>query len=110
MSEIGKMNRRVTLRTYAASTATDFGGVTRSNPVDYETWAKVVRLSQSEIMANGLKLGEAAYKVVLRYQDGMKVTQRNEILYNGKTLRVLSVINLHEANFYIEVIAVERTN
>lgn len=108
--EIGKLNRRITIRSYAASTETAYGGVTRSAPVDYNTWAKANRLSQSEVLANGLKLGEAVYRFGIRYQDATKVTQRNEIIYEGKTFRVLSVINIDEANFYTEVIASERTN
>jgi SPP1 family predicted phage head-tail adaptor len=108
--EVGKLNKRLTIRTYGASTPTEFGGSVMSAPTDYETWGSAKQLSQYETLSNGLKMGEASFRFTFRYQQGTKITQRNEVLYLGRVFRISSIINEDEKNFYITVLGTERSN
>ena len=106
----GKLNKRVKIRTFAADTATVYGGTTKGAATDVETWASVSQLSQSETLLNGLKLGEANFEITFRYIPASAITQRNELIYNGVNLRISSIIDVDEDNSMIRVMATERTN
>jgi len=106
--EIGKLNKRVKIYTYEANTSDGYGGFTQGAKTETTVWAKVRQLSQSEMLLNGLKIGEINNEFTLRYSSIL--TQRNEIEYDNKVFRIIEVLNIDEANKVIKVIASERIN
>lgn len=106
--DIGKLNRRIQVITYGASTLTATGGTIKGAPTAVDTWAGVSQLSQSETLANGLKLGQANYRMTLRYDK--PITQRNEIVYNDQIYRIISIIDKNEALRVVTILCNVRTN
>lgn len=106
--KIGKLNKRVTLKTVTRSAVNNLGGVTETASTVKETWANVRPLSASENLNYGLELGQRTLEFTLRY-DGV-ITQTNFLEYNSRTFRIKSVINSDEANKEYKIIASERTD
>lgn len=108
--EIGKLNRRITYTTFAASTPTATGGYTKGAATNVETWCMAKPLSQSESLSNGLQLGQRGYEFTFRYEQGTNITQEVELTYETRSFRVVSVLEIDENKRVVKVLANERTN
>jgi len=107
---IGKLNRRITYTTFAASTPTSTGGYTKGAETDVDTWCSAKQLSQSESLNNGLQLGQASYEFTFRYEQGTNITQAVKLTYESREFRVISIIEVDEYKRVVKVLANERTN
>lgn len=108
--EIGKLNRRITITTYAASSETPSGGTTKGASSTSDTWCSAKPLAQKESVLYGLKIGQRGYKFGFRYEAGVDIGQTNELTYESRRFRVIQVLEIDEAKRMIIVIANERTN
>ncbi len=108
--EIGKLNRRITYTTFAASTPTAIGGTTKGAGTDTITWCSAKPLSQKETLLNGLKLGQRAIQFTFRYEQGTNITQAVELTYETRTFKVISILEIDENKRVVKVLANERTN
>lgn len=104
---IGKLNKRVTIKT-VSRTVDGLGGFTESVTTVKETWAGIRPLSARETLSYGLELGDRTAEIKLRY-DGV-VNQTNYIDYAGREYRIRSVINPDERKHEYILICTERTD
>ena len=108
--EIGKLNRRITITTYAANTGTATGGYTKGAGTSVETWCSAKPLSQKESLLNGLQLGQSSYEFTFRYEKGTTVNQTTLLTYESSNFRVISILEIDENKRVVKVLANERTN
>ena len=107
---IGRLNRRVTYTTFAASTPTATGGYTKGAGTPVTTWCGAKPLSQSESLVNGLQLGQRALEFTFRYEQGTNITQEVELTYETRKFKVISILEIDENKRIVKVLANERTN
>lgn len=108
--EIGKLNRRITITSYAANSATSTGGYTKGAATEVETWCGAKPLSQKESLLNGLQLGQASYEFIFRYEKGTTISQQTLLTYESRSFRVISVLEIDENKRIVKVLANERTD
>ena len=101
---VGEKNKRLALRTNTPST-TDRGGLTDSLATTITLWGSVEPMSaQEKARADGVD-ATVSHKAKIRYNSN--VTPDDQILYNARTFRINSVLNLMEANREMELILTE---
>lgn len=114
---IGKMKQRLQFQYYSLS-SDGMGGNTQTWNNLVSVWADVMPYSgKEEYELGGLK-GKNLYKIVTRYRGDLISAGYTRgtydyllrILYDSKTLNVLSVKNLGEENTYVEILAEEEVN
>jgi head-tail adaptor len=108
--EIGRLNRRITYTTFAASTPTATGGSTKGVGTEVSTWCGANPLSQSESLLNGLQLGQSSYEFTFRYEQGTNITQAVGLTYETRKFKVISILEIDENKRIVKVLANERTN
>lgn len=106
--KIGFLNRRITISSFGANTLTATGGYNKGTETQTETWCHAKPLSGKELLLNGLQLGERAYEFTFRYEQGQNITQETELTYEGRTFRVISVLEIDEYKRAVKVQAQER--
>jgi SPP1 family predicted phage head-tail adaptor len=104
---IGKLNKRVTIKT-VTRTADGLGGYTETISTVKETWAGIRPLSAKETLSYGLELGDRTAEIRLRF-DGT-VNQTNYIEFGSRVYRIKSVVNPDEGNREYVLICTERTD
>jgi SPP1 family predicted phage head-tail adaptor len=72
---------------------------------DFSVWAGVAPLTGREYEESQKIRAETTYRVVTRYFAGISPDMK--ILYNNKTLDIVSVLNVGERNTELEIIATE---
>ena len=107
---IGKLNRRITYTVLPAPATDGAGGFTVGSGTGTETWCNAKPLSQSQQLLNGLSLGQSSYEFMFRYEKGVSITQRTPLTYEGRTFKVVSVLEVDENKRAVRVLAHERTN
>lgn len=102
--QIGSFKHGIIVQTLT-ETADGFGGFTRSW-ADTITVAAMIKPLNGFERAQGRQLEAAAsHKITIRYRTGLSTKQR--ISYGGRYFDIASIINLDEANKYIEIMALE---
>ena len=112
--EIGKLNRRFTLKT-VTRVADGIGGFTETPTTEKTTWGAIMAMSQREQLLYGMEVGMRAYKVILRLDLSHDIDQNYYIEYtdrfsNTKELRVISIIEMDEAGRQVTLLANERSD
>lgn len=103
MMNVGKMDKRILVQR-AVQRSNDFG-----DHVNYETvkkrWAHVKAVRGSEYYEAQKLRSELTYKITCRYFliDGKELTPDMQLLYGGKTLKIVDVINIDEKNKEYEI-------
>ncbi len=100
----GSRNRRIVIQS-ATETTTDGGEVTRSWSTFATVWAEIKPLSAREAMVAQQSQATTTHKIIILYRPG--ITPDMQALYNGRTFRFDSVINLDEANRQLVITAME---
>jgi SPP1 family predicted phage head-tail adaptor len=91
----GDLRRRVEIRTNTPTK--DAKGQNQPNWSTIATvWASIEPASGTHFVATEQVRNETTHKVVIRYFAGL--TPRNQLVYNGRTFNILSVINETEMN------------
>ncbi len=80
---IGKMNRRITIKTWA-TTQDAGGGLSPSVSSSYSIWAMVEDRSGSLITAQAQPQWSYDYKITFRYEKTRVVNSNQTIAYDGK--------------------------
>ena len=101
---IGSLNRRITF-VYLDSDVDEMGQDCQVWK-DYKTvWATVKALRGGEYYEAQKIRPEQTYKITTRYHEG--ITPDMKIRYCGKLFEILSCNNVEEANYMLEIQAVE---
>ena len=94
---IGKLKYRVTFRQPTA-TEDSVGGFSASYANVQTTWANVEqmsgRFSDSKELQFGAVSAESGYEITVRTRFDVRPNQNWEIVYNGKTLQIHSVVEV----------------
>lgn len=112
--EIGKLNRRITLKT-VTRTPDGIGGFTETEVSQKETWGSVKPMSQREQLLYGLEVGVRAYKCAIRFDVNFDIDQSYFIEYVNRfsdtvKFRVIQVLNMDESTRKVELAVTERTD
>jgi len=104
---IGELKQRVTVLN-ENNTPDGRGGYTPGTSEDATTWAKITPLKGSRAVEVGAIVNGKPYLVKLVYRTDVTIDETTKIVYGSKTLVVHSVIDIDEANYFYELIAIER--
>jgi len=100
----GRRSRRITIQSLAKTT-TDAGEVTEVAATLATVWAAIEPLNGSEQWLAKQSQAITTHKITMLYRDD--VTSDMQALYNGRTFRFESVINIDEANRHLLIMATE---
>lgn len=105
---IGELNRRITY--YLAGTSIDdgYGGFTVTAGTAVETWCGVQPMAMKEVLRYGLEDGSQPSYFGFYYEQGKNIKQGSELLFDGVTYRVRSVINVDQENDSVVVFAIKK--
>lgn len=100
----GTRSRRIAIQSLTEVT-TDAGEVTETATTLATVWAAIEPISGREEWLAKQSQATTTHKIVMLYRDD--VTSDMQALYNGRTFRFDSVINLNEANRHLQIMATE---
>lgn len=106
MIKAGELTQRVSFQRDESSTVDDYGQVTRSWSTYYTTWASVRPLSGREQEQGMARQSSISHRVRIRYKDDIQHGDR--ISMGNRILEIVSVRNLDEGSWELEIDAVER--
>ena len=87
----GRLKHRITI-SRGTRTPTGKGGFTTTWAPVATVWAEVISLNGREaVIANALQ-GVSSYRITVRWKAGL-VTEKDQIVYDGKTLNVRSAVD-----------------
>lgn len=106
MINAGELDKQIRLRT-STRVRNSSGGYT-TTPVDSNPfWAKVEPLTGRELMV-AMQTGiERPHRFTFRYADAPDITAKAQILYDGRTFDIKSIIDPAEQHIKFEVLATE---
>jgi len=81
------------------------GEVTLSFTVDSEEWAAVEPLRSDELLTAAAIDAAATHRVVMPYNPDL--THRSRIVHRGRTLEVLTIVNVDDRNITHELLCRE---
>lgn len=87
------------------TTIDGLGGYTRSWTDVAALWAEIIPISGSERFAYEQQTNHQRYRIMLRYRNDITPNMRLHDTANNRTFEIKSVINSHEANQVIEILA-----
>jgi SPP1 family predicted phage head-tail adaptor len=103
---VSQMNKRVTIQT-ETQISDGQGGQTASWVSGATVWAKIEPVKAWERMQAMQLQAPVTHKIIIRYRSD--VTSRSRFLYGSRVLDIVEVINPMEANQFLEIKAIERT-
>jgi len=102
----GKLNKRIILRTYTQTTDAS-GFVSNGTATDTTVWANVKPLNGKRAIEEGREFNVEGYQIKLRYNANIINNLGDyQIIYDSKTLKINSFMNVSEDKNYFEIIAV----
>jgi SPP1 family predicted phage head-tail adaptor len=106
----GKLNRRITIVSPGTMTPTTIGGFTEGTKTQRNTWCSARQLSMYERLTHGLEESNAAYIFSFLYDSVKSITNKYELIYEGRTFRIVSILEMNEEKREVSIIANERIN
>jgi len=107
MVDFSKLRHRIEIQSPNVETENSMG----EKIVGWGVWANLfafVEPLRGREYAESQKLrAETTYRVTIRYIDGLIPAMR--ILYNGKTLEIMSILDIDERHEQMQIIAFERS-
>lgn len=107
MLKAGDLTQRISLQRDTSSSVDDYGQVTRSFATYLTIWASVRPLSSREQEQGKARQATISHRVIMRHKADVLPSDR--ILMGSRILEIVSVRNIDEASFEIEIDAVERS-
>lgn len=104
----GKLNRRITIVTPGAMTPDGIGGFTEGVTTPRVTWCSARQLSMAESLSYGLETSTASFRFSFLYFAADDITRVKELIYEGRTFRIVNIEEVNEEKRTIIVIANER--
>ena len=108
MLKAGELTQRISFQRDGSATVDDYGQVTRSWSTYYTTWASVRPLSGREQEQGAARSATISHRIKLRFKSDVRHGDR--ISMGGRILEIVSVRNIDEASFELEIDAIERGN
>ena len=106
MIKAGELTQRIAFQRDESSTVDDYGQVTRSWNTYYTTWASVRPLSGREQEQGMARQASISHRVRIRFKAG--ILHGDRIALSARVLEIVSVRNLDESSFELEIDAIER--
>ena len=100
----GRLNQRVKIFGYQ-DVETDLGAVRSELTEIAEVWAEVKPVRGREFLEYYRDTNELQFTVTMRYFPGL--TEKHVLSFNGRQFEINSIINLMEANTYLEIYCTE---
>lgn len=101
----GRLRKRVIIQEADRTGRGSSGEATTSWSNGPTVWAAVEPLRGKEYLEGQQVQGEVTHKVTIRYRSGITPTDR--ISYDGRTLQIVSLINVCEKNIALELMCRE---
>ena len=106
MIKAGELTQRIAFQRDESSTVDDYGQVTRSWSTYYTTWASVRPLSGREQEQGMARQASISHRVRIRFKADIQHGDR--ISMGGRVLEIVSVRNIDEGSWELEIDAIER--
>jgi SPP1 family predicted phage head-tail adaptor len=106
MLKAGELTQRISLQRDDSTTVDDYGQVTRNWSTYYTTWASVRPLSGREQEQGMARQASISHRVRMRFKGG--VLHGDRISMGNRILEIVSIRNIDESSFELEIDAVER--
>jgi SPP1 family predicted phage head-tail adaptor len=101
----GKLNRKIQIMELAQ--ISDGGGGYEDALVPVKTvWASINPVSGREYWQAQQAQAQLSHKIIIRYMDG--INRSHVLSFNGKNYDIQYIINIDEANSYLEINVLER--
>lgn len=100
----GRLNKRVKIYGYT-EIETDLGAVRTVLAEVAEVWAELKPTRGREYLELYKDANELNFKVLMRYYPGL--TEKHLLVWNGRQFEINSILNLMEANAYLEIYCTE---
>jgi len=106
MLKAGELTQRISFQRDESTTMDDYGQVTRSWNTYYTTWASVRPLSGREQEQGMARQASISHRVRVRFKDG--ILHGDRISMGSRTLEIVSIRNIDEGSWELEIDAIER--
>lgn len=100
----GRLNRRVDIYRYQ-TVETELGSSKQVLAYDRTVWAELKPTRGTEFLQYYKEANALQFKVTMRYRP--ELTEKDVLVYDGRQFEINAVINLMEANVYMEVYCTE---
>lgn len=107
MIKAGELTQRIAFQRDESSTVDDYGQVTRAWNTYYTTWASVRPLSGREQEQGMARQASISHRVRMRFKGG--VLHGDRISMGNRILEIVSIRNIDEGSWELEIDAVERS-
>jgi SPP1 family predicted phage head-tail adaptor len=106
MLKAGELTQRISFQRDESTTVDDYGQVTRSWATYYTTWASVRPLSGREQEQGAARQASISHRVRIRFKAG--ILHGDRISMGSRTLEIVSIRNIDEGSWELEIDAIER--
>ena len=100
----GRLNRRVSIYRYT-TIETELGSSKKVLAYDRTVWAELRPTRGTEFLEYYKEANALQFKVTMRYRPDL--TEKDVLVYKDRQFEINSVINIMEANIYLEVYCTE---
>jgi SPP1 family predicted phage head-tail adaptor len=108
MLKAGELTQRISFQRDESTTVDDYGQVTRSWNTYYTTWASVRPLSGREQEQGMARQASISHRVRIRFKAD--ILHGDRISMGSRTLEIVSIRNIDEGSWELEIDAIERGN
>lgn len=100
----GRLNRRVSIYRYT-TIETELGSSKKVLVYDRTVWAELRPTRGTEFLEYYKEANALQFKVTMRYRPDL--TEKDVLVYKDRQFEINSIINIMEANIYLEVYCTE---
>ena len=100
----GRLNRKVKIYRYV-TIETELGSSKTVLAYDRTVWAELRPTRGTEFLEYYKEANALQFKVTMRYRPDL--TEKDVLVYDGRQFEINSIINIMEANIYLEVYCTE---
>ena len=100
----GELDKKIKIVDFTTETDQDGFGSKKREIIVRETWAKVTRVSASEVMKAGREINLTRCRFLVRYSP-LKITHSMFVAYAREYYQIEYANNYNDSNEYIEIMA-----
>lgn len=100
----GELNKKIKIVSFTSGTDEDGFPTEKEENLVRETWAKITRMSVSEVMRASTELNLVRMRFLVRYNP-VEITRDMFVCYAGKYYQIEYVNNYQDSNEYVEIMA-----
>ncbi len=100
----GELNKKIKIVSFTSGTDEDGFPTEKEENLVRETWAKITRMSVSEVMRASTELNLVRMRFLVRYTP-VEITRDMFVCYAGKYYQIEYVNNYQDSNEYVEIMA-----